>query len=277
VKVIKTYKLFQEITEELILLLRDLSTEQWLAPTCYPSWKVKDIVAHLIQSAIGRLSVQRDNFSLYDNSGPAPQFEDLSVMIDSFNTSWTDLLKSASPRILLDLISVTERQLADFILSQDLHSEALYAVGWAGETISENWFDLGREFTEHWHHQQQIREAVATAALSNKKYLSPVIQLFMYSTPFWYRDIEARDESSFNIEIIGESGGRWSLQRINSGWALNDKFTESELYITMREDTAWRFFTRSNPVESFRNKIEMSEDNELLRNFMNVKAIMIND
>ncbi|RDG33406.1 hypothetical protein DV872_04960 [Oceanispirochaeta sp. M1] len=276
-KVIETYSLFHEITEELISMLRGLNTEQWLAPTCYPSWKVKDIVAHLIQSGMGRLSVQRDQFSLHENSGPAPEFEDLSVMIDRFNTSWTDLLRPASPRVLLDFISVSERQLADFILEQDLHSEALYAVGWAGETVSENWFDLGREYTERWHHQQQIREAVAAAPLTDKKYLSPVIRLFMYSIPFWYRDIDAPDGCSLDINIKGESGGSWSLQRINSEWILKEEITESDMYITLSEDTAWRFFTRSSSVESFRNKVEMSTENELLKNFMNVKAIMIND
>lgn len=238
---------------------------------------MKDIVAHLLQSGMGRLSIQRDNFSLYDNSGPSPQFEDLSLLIDNLNTNWTDLLKSASPRVLLDLISVTERQLAKFILTQDLHSQALYAVGWAGETVSENWFDLGREYTEHWHHQQQIREAVAAPGITDRKYLNPVIQLFMYSVPFWYRDIIADEGSSLNIEITGRSGGNWSLQRIKSDWILTEEIIKTDLRITMTDDTAWRFFTRSNPLESFRNKVEMSIENDLLKNFMNVKAIMIND
>jgi hypothetical protein len=33
------------------------------------------------------------------------------------------------------------------------------AAAWAGETDSRNWFDVAREYTEKWHHQQQLRDA----------------------------------------------------------------------------------------------------------------------
>lgn len=36
---------------------------------------------------------------------------------------------------------------------------ATFAVGWAGESESQNWFHIVRDYTEKWH-QQQIREAV---------------------------------------------------------------------------------------------------------------------
>ena len=34
----------------------------------------------------------------------------------------------------------------------------------AGEAVSANWFDVAREFTERWHHQQQIRLAIGGPA-----------------------------------------------------------------------------------------------------------------
>lgn len=276
-KVIETYKLFYEITEELISLLKGLSHEQWMAPTCYPSWKVKDIAAHLLQTGISRLSAQRDRYTVFEQTGATPDFENLSSMIDRFNTSWTDIFASVSPGVLLELITVTERDLADFILNQDLHTQALYPVTWAGETVSENWFDLGREYTERWHHQQQIREAVGKGTITAPKYLSPVIRLFMFSLPYWYRSVSAEEGETLNIEISGESGGNWFLTRHSSQWVLNEGPSDSNKKVSMSDDTAWRFFTRSNPLETFKDKIKTSENSTLLNHFMTVKAIMIND
>jgi hypothetical protein len=34
-------------------------------------------------------------------------------------------------------------------------------VAWAGEAESKNWFHVARDYSEKWHHQQQIREAVS--------------------------------------------------------------------------------------------------------------------
>jgi len=277
-KVIETYQLFSEITEKLIVLLEKMDEEQWNNPTCYPSWKVRDIVAHLIQTSIGRLSIQRDGYSVFGDVGQnVPSFEDLSRFIDRSNSNWSDLFRTVSPRILLDFIRISEKQLADFILTQELHSKALYAVTWAGESESENWFDLGRDYTERWHHQQQIREAVGAEALTEKRYLAPVLQLFMYSLPFWYESIHAEEGTSMSIEILGDSGGLWILSREGSRWIIAKSSQESSNRISFTEDTAWRFFTRSLPVNSFLDKFQFTGDRELFDNFFNVRAIMIND
>jgi hypothetical protein len=48
---------------------------------------------------------------------------------------------------------------ARFHKSLDPLAPAAFAVSWAGEETSSNWFDTARELTERWHHQQQIRLA----------------------------------------------------------------------------------------------------------------------
>ena len=51
-----TEKLFMPLARKLIALLRSLTPGQWLAPTCYPKWKARDIASPLLQTGIGRLS-----------------------------------------------------------------------------------------------------------------------------------------------------------------------------------------------------------------------------
>jgi hypothetical protein len=48
----------------------------------------------------------------------------------------------------------------DYLKSLDPFDKAVFSVAWAGEDESKNWFHIAREYTEKWHHQQQIRLAV---------------------------------------------------------------------------------------------------------------------
>ena len=45
-------------------------------------------------------------------------------------------------------------QSARYYESFDPFAPAVFAVSWAGEAISLNWFDTARELTERWHQQQ---------------------------------------------------------------------------------------------------------------------------
>ena len=275
--IVETYGLFGEITDKLLALLGSLDGAQWDLPTCYPSWTVKDIAAHLVQTGLGRLSGQRDGYARKGGSGGGPSFEALSGAIDRSNADWAERFSSLSPRVILDLLSVSERQLADFIRTQDLRSPALYPVAWAGETASENWFDLGREYTERWHHQQQIREAAGAESLAARRYLAPVLRLFVRAVPFWYRDVLAEEGTVIAVRITGESGGEWGLVRRGEGWILEDPPGGGGPAVSMSDDTAWRFFTRTLPLEALEGKIGLSGDPALLRPFLRVRAVMTGD
>ena len=66
------------------------------------------------------------------------------------------------------------------------------AVAWAGDKQSPNWFDIAREYTEKWLHQQHIREAVGQPVLDERRWLFPVLDTFMRALPHVYRDIPPR-------------------------------------------------------------------------------------
>ena len=64
----------------------------------------------------------------------------------------------------------------------------MFPVSWAGEQESANWFDIAREFTERWHHQQQIRLAVEKPGIMTREFYYPVLDCFMRALPYSYRD-----------------------------------------------------------------------------------------
>ena len=61
---IETIHLFTPLLQELITLLRSLKDEQWHALTVAGEWRVRDVVAHLLQVDLGRLSAHRDGYTV---------------------------------------------------------------------------------------------------------------------------------------------------------------------------------------------------------------------
>ena len=57
---IDTRALFAPLHQELLMMVRTLAPEDWQRQTRAPLWRVGDVVAHLIDSAIRRLSIERD-------------------------------------------------------------------------------------------------------------------------------------------------------------------------------------------------------------------------
>ena len=81
---------------------------------------------------------------------------------------------------------------ADYYQSLDPFEDAPFPVSWAGESRSPNWFHLAREFTERWHHQQQIRLATERDGIMTRELYHPVLECFMRALPFAFRDKAVR-------------------------------------------------------------------------------------
>lgn len=150
--------LFPKVDGMLLELLRSLSPEDWEKQTVSPKWKVKDLAAHLLDTALRGVSIARDGYA-----PPAPNIDSraaLGAYIDRLNEEGVKVYRRLSPEVLISLMETACKQLAEYHAGRDPFALAPYGVSWAGEEKSANWFDTAREFTERWHHQQQIRLAV---------------------------------------------------------------------------------------------------------------------
>ena len=77
----------------------------------------------------------------------------------------------------------------------------------------DGWFDIGREYTERWLHQQQIRDAVGAPGLTGRAWLHPTLDIFVRALPHTFRHARAAPGSSVRVEIEGEAGGVWTVVR----------------------------------------------------------------
>lgn len=174
---IDTRPLFAPLHAELMALLRGLGDGDWEKPTLARAWRVRDVAAHLLDTQLRRLSVHRDGHML-----PPPDGS-LVAFLNDLNATWVSAARRFSPRVIVDLLAAAGPASIAFLESLPLDGRAPFPVSWAGEEESQNWFDVGREYTEWWHHQMQIRDAVGAPLLLDRRWFEPLIRLSVRAIP----------------------------------------------------------------------------------------------
>lgn len=267
--------LFGEIHEELLTLLRGLSAEDWYKPTVAGSWLVRDLAAHLLDSDIRRLSFQRDNAPQVPPDKPIESYADLVGFLNQLNADWIKATKRISPQLLIEFLAVTGAEVTALFKSLDPYSPALFGVAWAGEETSQNWFDVAREYTEKWHHQQQIRDAVGAPALYSRKWLHPVLDSFVRALPVNYNATPAVAGTQIGIVITGEAGDVWTLVKDVDGWQLFSGSSDKVVCrIEFDQDTARRLMTKGLSRDQARNKLSVLGDAAWAEPLLGTLAVM---
>jgi uncharacterized protein (TIGR03083 family) len=261
-KPILTAHLFPPLERKLVELLRTLTPEDWEAQTVSPRWRVKDIAAHLLDTQLRKLSLVRDGY-FPPNAEPGPS-GDLIALINRLNQQGVDLYRRLSPQVLIALMEVASRESSTFHQSLDPFADAIFAVSWAGESRSPNWFDTAREFTERWHHQQQIRLALKQDGIMTPEFYHPVLDCFLRALPFHYRNISRAPGSVARFTISGECGGDWYLYRGREAWRLAAQPLQPVgSHTSIPQEIAWRIFTRGIDPEAAKAQVTVEGDQGL--------------
>jgi len=251
---IPTLHLLLPLDQKLIGLLKSLSADDWKKPTMAKLWSVKDVAAHLLDGNL-RVLAQAQNY-MGEFPTEIHSYEDLVVYLNRLNADWVMAMKRVSPGTLIELLETTQASVIDYYHSLDLWAPARFTVSWAGEQESKNWFHIAREYTERWHHQQQIREAVSKEGIMDKEFFSPIIQTFMMALPHTWRAISAPEGSVISVKVNGDSGGEWRIKSYNNTWSfVSESDSAPDTVIEISGDTAWKLFTRALPETEATAKI----------------------
>lgn len=270
-----TANLFRPLHQELVELLKSMEEEDWRRPTLAPEWRVKDVVAHLLDGDLRRLSFHRDQHPVPSPPTEMESHEDLVSFLDTLNHRWVRASQRLSSKVLVDLVERSGHEVADFVESLDPSSPALFPVAWAGEDQSVNWMDVGREYTERWHHQQQIREAVQAPLLLGEEWMRPLLDLSVRSLAPAFSSIEAPVGTRVQVEIHGDGGGDWIVCRDEDGWNIYKGAGEaSNTRVTLSTDTAWRLFYNALTDEGEAG-IRVDGDRSLARPLFSARSVMV--
>lgn len=261
-KPILTAHLFPKLDGLLLDLLRSLTPEDWEKQTVSPQWKVKDVAAHLLDTPLRGVSLGRDGY--FPPAPPLDSATALAAYIDRINAEGVAVYRRLSSSVLISLMEIACKQLADYHAARDPYATAPYGVSWAGEEKSANWFDTAREYTERWHHQQQIRLAVDRPGIMTRELYYPVLDCFMRALPFTYRQISASPGTAVRISVSGECGGSWHLHRANESWMLAESERAQPAAETIiPQEIAWRIFTKGISRDSAMSQVKISGDSAL--------------
>jgi uncharacterized protein (TIGR03083 family) len=264
--------LLRKVDEKLIDLLSALAPSEWELQTVAPLWKVRDVAAHLLDTALRKLSLVRDSFVETTNIRSQ---QDVITLVNRLNREGVAVYRRLSPQVLIDLLRLATKQSAEFHESLDPFDTATFNVSWAGEETSLNWFDTARELTERWHHQQQIRLATNRPGIMTPDLYHPVLDCFLRGLPQALLEVKASPGTVLLVEISGECGGQWFLERSTGTWNLVARSgSDFAARVTVPQELAWRLFTKGIDRSSARAQLEIDGDRDLGEKILNLTAIV---
>ena len=271
-----TRRFFRPVATELTTLLRALPADAWDRPTVAGTWRVREVIAHLVDVSMRRVSLHRDRHTPPAPLQPPRTEREFVAFINGLNGQWIDAARRISPRMLTDLYEFVAAALADFTESFPDDGPALFPVSWAGDERSDGWFDLGREFTEQWHHQAQVRDAVAAPPLRDPAWLHAVLLIALRGLPHAFRESRVETGRTLTIEITGTAGGVWTLKRDAGGWTLwAGQESGESARVTMSDDTAWRLLFNALSPENAESLVERSGDPVVFAPLLRARSVIV--
>ncbi|HVL66328.1 MAG TPA: maleylpyruvate isomerase family mycothiol-dependent enzyme [Vicinamibacterales bacterium] len=273
---VDTRPLFRPVSAALVELLRGLGPDDWHRLTIAGTWTVRDVVAHLVDLSFRRLSFHRDRMVPPPPPRPITSEREFVDFINGLNAEWIGAMRRLSPRVLTDLFEKASADLADWFEALPLDAPALFGVSWAGEQTSEGWFDVGREFTELWHHQEQIRLAVGAPPLEDPRHLSAVLGVAVRVLPHAFRDLQAGEGTTVTLEITGPSGGTWSIARAAGRWQLHAGEPASpDARVRIADADAWKLFFNALRGQDATRAVQIEGRRDLASPLLAARSIVV--
>ncbi|SNC63184.1 TIGR03083 family protein [Hymenobacter gelipurpurascens] len=270
-----TAHLLPVLDQHLQQVISSLREPEWELPTVAPRWSVRDVALHLLDGNLRTLSMLRDGH--FADSGPAsPAYPDVVQYLNALNADWVAVGQRLSPAVITWLLEVSGVAYCNYMASLEPQAPAVFSVAWAGEEQSLNWFHVDREYTEKWHHQQQLRLAVGQEApLLTRELYHPFLATCVRALPHHYRHTEAPAGTTLRFHVNGPAGDTWYLRRVAEAWELGQAYTGPvETSVELAGNAAWRLFMKSLPAHEAAEHLHVEGSPDLAQPLYSVTAVM---
>lgn len=267
--------LMPKLDKLLIEILENISLKDWSRQTIAPKWTVKDVAVHLLDGNLRTLSMLRDNY-YGGTSADIQSYQDLVEYLNQLNADWVKATKRLSPKVIIDLLKTSGKEYCDFLKTLHPEEQATFSVAWAGEHESKNWFHIARDYTEKWHHQQQIRLAVnQEKELLKEKWLFPYLDTSVRGLPHLYRTTKGGQGDLIKFVFRGEYEKSWFLKYEDDQWILCTEVDENpNCMVKINHKYAWRIFTKGISKEEAIHHSEIMGNRTLGMKIFDMIAVM---
>jgi len=272
---IDTAPLFRPLLGELVGLLRALNSADWERPTVAGAWQVRDLAAHLLDGDLRKIAVYRDQHRR-PLDGPLNSDRDVARFVNGLNQTGVSFGARLSPRLLTELLEITGGWVADVVEKLPLDGPSIFAVSWAGETESLNWMDTGREYTERWHHQAQIRDAIGESRLLGLQWVEPLLDISVRALPVAYGSATAEEGTAVSLEVHSPGAGAWTVIRDGSAWrVVRDRPPSPTALVRVAADDAWRLLFNAVKSPGLMERVEVVGDADLAQPLLRARAVIL--
>jgi hypothetical protein len=139
--------------------------------------------------------------------------------------------------------------------------------------------DVARDYTEKWHHTQQIFDATKRpSTIMDRRLGHPCLDIFMRALPFTFQSVAADLGSVVTVTVTGEAGGDWHVERRDDGWRqIAEPARPTIATVTMDQDTAWKLVTKRRSREASQQQfpgIRISGDEPLGLHVLDMVSVM---
>ena len=168
------------------------------------------------------------------------------------------------------------RDVADWFESLSLDAPALFPVSWAGEQASAGWFDIGREFTELWHHQQQIRMAVGADALVRFEISGRGDRCGRARVAARVSRRLGRARANGSDRHQRPGGGQWTLARETERWTLSrGEPSVATARIRLDDDTAWKLLFNALSEDDAARAVRVEGPPQLAAALLRARSVVV--
>ncbi|MFC3417849.1 maleylpyruvate isomerase N-terminal domain-containing protein [Algoriphagus hitonicola] len=273
---IRTIHLFEPLDNLLLEKLKEIEPKDWNLPTRAGSWTIKQIAAHLLDGNLRALSMLRDGY-FGESPGEINSYSDLVGFLNRLNADWVKATQRLSPAVLISLLESSGMEYRNLLKSLKPFEKAVFSVAWAGEEESLNWFHVAREYTEKWHHTQQLLEALdqSDRRLLAKEFYLPYLETSMRALPHHFASLVAVDQTLIQVELKGEFSAIWWLNKTEDKWGLLPFSKQKPTSIlTVSDDLAWKIFTKGISQEEAFKQLGFTGEGIFARHFVKMIAVM---
>ena len=265
--------LMRDERASLLTLLASLSADEWDSATSCPGWTVKDIAAHLVADDLGILSRERDSYRP-GKTTVVTAWTDVVELVNRQNEAWVAAMRRFSPAVIEQLLGWSGPPM--FAYFERLDPAGLGPpVAWAGQQPASHGLRTAREYTERWVHQQQIRDALGRAGLTQAGYMRPLLDTFAHSLPVALSGAKRGDGVRVRLVALGEGGGAWEVTSEAGDWRLGEVTPrEPAATVQIAVDDLWRLYTNGIERPVARSRASVDGDPELIAAVFGALAII---
>jgi len=267
-------KVMEQERAEFVRLLRLMTDDDWSKPTVCDGWTVGDIAVHLVGDDLSFLSRNRDG-RRDENLDALQDWDRFVEQLDAHNNRRVEAGRFMSAQLVADLLEFTGTKIAEFLEGVDSSAPG-EVVSWAGPEPAPWWLVAAREFTEHWVHHQQIRDAIDQPGLNGPSFIGPILATAMHGVPRAYEGIETPEGTTVAIDVTGRAGFSWAVRRDSDGWKLYEGLTrEANARLSVDQETAWRFLMGMMGAAETRRKATKEGDGGLVKPFFGAVSAIV--